>query len=235
MRSDLYTISFTAIVTIILGLVLSVVTDSLRERQAVNEKLDIKKNILAALGFKNDSKNKLSNEETESLYNKHIQEFLVDSSGLPRLKTDNYEEKSTDLVLYKRIDNELTSGYAIPISGKGLWGTMYGYFAIESDGITVKGITFYKHKETPGLGAEVEKPWFQNNFIGKRLTDDLGHLVSIEVVKGFVSSDDPESYKKVDGISGATITCKGVTKFLKESLIKYEPYFITVRKDYGSI
>ena len=235
MRSDLYTISFTAIVTIILGLVLSVVTDSLREKQSINEKLDIKKNILAALGFKNDSKNKFSNEETESLYNKHIQKFLVDSSGTLKLSENSHEETPADLVLYKRVDDNLISGYAIPISGKGLWGTMYGYFAIEADGITVKGITFYKHKETPGLGAEVEKPWFQNNFIGKRLTDNLGQLVSIEVVKGFVSSDDPESYKKVDGISGATITCKGVTRFLKESLIKYEPYFKTVRKDYGSI
>ena len=106
---------------------------------------------------------------------------------------------------------------------------MYGYFAIEPDAVTVKGITFYRHKETPGLGGEVDKEWFKNNFIGKRLVDNDGKLVSIEVIKGFVSDKDPEAYRKVDGISGATITCKGVTTFLKKDLNKYEPYFKKIR------
>ena len=99
------------------------------------------------------------------------------------------------------MDNGLITGYAIPIEGKGLWGTMYGYFAIEPDAVTVKGITFYRHKETPGLGGEVDKEWFKNNFIGKRLVDNDGKLVSIEVIKGFVSDKDPEAYRKVDRLS----------------------------------
>ena len=107
---------------------------------------------------------------------------------------------------------------------------MYGYFAIEPDASTVKGITFYKHKETPGLGAEVDKNWFKNNFIGKKLVDIEGSLVSIEVVKGYVSDTDPNAMHKVDGISGATITGKGVTTFLKSDLEKYEPYFAKIRR-----
>ncbi len=95
---------------------------------------------------------------------------------------------------------------------------------------TVKGITFYKHKETPGLGAEVDKDWFKNNFIGKKLTDKNGELVSIEVVKGYVSKTDPDALHKVDGISGATITGTGLTTFLKSDLEKYEPYFARVRR-----
>ena len=118
---------------------------------------------------------------------------------------------------------------AIPIAGKGLWGTMYGYFAIEPDAETVKGITFYKHKETPGLGAEVDKDWFKNNFVGKKLTNKNGELVSIEVIKGYVSETDPDAPHKVDGISGATITGTGLTTFLKSDLQKYEPYFAKVR------
>ena len=120
-------------------------------------------------------------------------------------------------------------GYAIPIAGKGLWSTLFGYFAIEPDGRTVKGITFYKHGETPGLGGEVDKPWFQQNFIGKRFVDENDQLLGIHVIKGKVQSDDQEAYHKVDGISGATMTGKGLEYFLKDDLVKYEPFFKQVR------
>ena len=118
--------------------------------------------------------------------------------------------------LYKSKD-----GIVIPISGKGLWSTLYGYFALEMDMKTVKGIAFYKHGETPGLGAEVEKKWFQNNFIGKKIFDENSNLVSITVYKGS-SGDDIHG---VDGISGATVTSNGVTNFLKSILNNYKPYF----------
>ena len=118
------------------------------------------------------------------------------------------------------------NGYAIPISGKGLWSTLYGYFAIEPDGITAKGITFYAHKETPGLGGEVDKPWFQNNFIGKKFIDENGKLIGIKIVKG---KADPENAYEVDGISGATITSKGLESFLIDDLKKYEPFFRKIR------
>jgi Na+-transporting NADH:ubiquinone oxidoreductase subunit C len=109
----------------------------------------------------------------------------------------------------------------IPISGKGLWSTLFGYFALDSDFNTVKGITFYDHKETPGLGGEVDKGWFQNNFIGKKIKDDKGNLVSVQVVKG----KSGNNIHGVDGISGATITSRGVTDFLLRDLKKYAPYF----------
>ena len=226
MRSDTYTIIFTMIVTVILGLGLSVTADSLRDRQELNEELDIKKNILSVLGF---GKNKeWSNDEVQSLYDENIREIIINSSG-EKLEGIIPADNSV-YTIYESHENNRTSGYAIPISGKGLWGTMYGYFAIEPDASTVKGITFYKHKETPGLGAEVDKNWFKNNFIGKKLVDIEGSLVSIEVVKGYVSDTDPNAMHKVDGISGATITGKGVTTFLKSDLEKYEPYFAKIRK-----
>ena len=118
-------------------------------------------------------------------------------------------------------------GYAIPISGKGLWSTLYGFFAIEPDGITAKGITFYAHKETPGLGGEVDKAWFQNNFIGKKFINDQGELIGIKVVKG---KADPASDYEVDGISGATITSKGLESFLADDLKKYESFLKNVRQ-----
>ena len=226
MRSDAYTITFTTIVTVILGLGLSFTADSLRDRQILNEELDIKKNILSVLGYKQDTP--WSDEEVQSLYDRNINEIRIDEVGSVFDEVDKSDNFA--YTIYQSRENNKVTGYAIPIAGKGLWGTMYGYFAIEPDAETVKGITFYKHKETPGLGAEVDKDWFKNNFIGKKLTDKNGELVSIKVVKGYVSKTDPEALHKVDGISGATITGTGLTTFLKSDLEKYEPYFARVRR-----
>ena len=226
MRSDAYTIVFTTIITVILGLGLSYTADSLRERQILNEELDIKKNILSVLGYKQDTP--WTNEEVQSLYDSNINEIRIDEVGLVLDEVD--KSGNFAYTIYQSSENKKVTGYAIPIAGKGLWGTMYGYFAIEPDAETVKGITFYKHKETPGLGAEVDKDWFKNNFIGKKLTDKNGELVSIKVVKGYVSKTDPEALLIVDGISGATITGTGLTTFLKSDLEKYEPYFARVRR-----
>ena len=226
MRSDAYTITFTTIVTVILGLGLSYTADSLRDRQILNEELDIKKNILSVLGYKQDTP--WTDEKVQSLYDRNINEIRIDEVGSVFDEVDKSDNFA--YTIYQSRENNKVTGYAIPIAGKGLWGTMYGYFAIEPDAETVKGITFYKHKETPGLGAEVDKDWFKNNFIGKKLTDKNGKLVSIEVVKGYVSKTDPDALHKVDGISGATITGSGLTTFLKSDLEKYEPYFARVRR-----
>ena len=117
--------------------------------------------------------------------------------------------------------SSLPEATIIPISGKGLWSTLFGYFAIDNDYNTVRGITFYKHKETPGLGGEVDKDWFQNNFVGKKIKDDDGSLLSITVAKG----KSGNNIHGVDGISGATITSRGLSEFLLRDLKKYLPYF----------
>jgi len=226
MRSDAYTIIFTMIVAVILGLGLSMTADSLRERQKLNVQLDIKKNILSVLGFEQNAN--WTDEDVQTMYDNNISEIIISSAG--EVIEDNNDSSEDTYKIYQSRDGSKVTGYAIPIAGKGLWGTMYGYFAIEPDIATAKGITFYKHKETPGLGAEVDKDWFKNNFIGKKFIDDSGELVSIEVIKGFVSDKDPDSKYKVDGISGATITGTGLTTFLKADLQKYEPYFARIRK-----
>ncbi|MBE77459.1 MAG: NADH:ubiquinone reductase (Na(+)-transporting) subunit C [Candidatus Marinimicrobia bacterium] len=226
MRSDAYTIIFTMITSVILGLGLSATRDSLRERQLLNIELDIKKKILSVLGF--EQTGDWIDEDVQSMYDNNINEIIISSAG-EEVKENNTSGQET-YKIYQSRDGNKVKGYAIPISGKGLWGTMYGYFAIEPDASTAKGITFYKHKETPGLGAEVDKDWFKNNFIGKKFIDESGNLVSIEVIKGFVSDKDPNAKHKVDGISGATVTGNGLSTFLKADLQKYEPYFAKIRK-----
>ena len=226
MRSDAYTIIFTMIISVILGLGLSATRDSLRERQLLNIELDIKKKILSVLGF--EQTGDWTDKDVQSMYDNNINEIIISSAGEEVKENDAFGQDTYKI--YQSRDGNRVKGYAIPISGKGLWGTMYGYFAIEPDASTAKGITFYKHKETPGLGAEVDKDWFKNNFIGKKFIDDSGNLVSIEVIKGFVSDKDPNAKHKVDGISGATVTGNGLTTFLKADLQKYEPYFAKIRK-----
>lgn len=110
-----------------------------------------------------------------------------------------------------------------------MWSTLYGYLALESDGKTVKGITFYKHGETPGLGGEVEKKWFTNNYKQKKIVDENGVLVSIQAMKGKADPSSADFYHEVDGVSGATMTTKGLNLFLKENLQNYDSYFQQIR------
>ena len=144
---------------------------------------------------------------------------------------DTVENNQTGEVKYYNNDIEYLPIYednrkkviVIPISGKGLWSTLFGYFAIDSDNYsTVKGITFYKHKETPGLGGEVSKKWFQSNFVGKEVYKN-NNLKSVKVAKAGYA--DKNSLYEVDRISGATITSNGVTTFLLRDLKRYENYF----------
>ena len=114
--------------------------------------------------------------------------------------------------------------YVIPIQGYGLWDLMKGYFALDLDLNTVKGISFFEHKETPGLGARVDEAWFKDQYKGKKILEN-GELVSIKVAKGLAQGGDHE----VDGISGATLTGDGINDFLLSDLSRYEPYFKTLR------
>lgn len=139
-------------------------------------------------------------------------------------------------------DLSKSSVFVIPVSGFGLWGPIYGYIALESDGDEVIGTTWYEHAETPGLGANIAEPWWQKQFFGKLIfqpssdgsvdlqTADMG----IIVVKGKVSDvyrDSPKSKSAVDGISGATLTGDGVTAAYKNSLTPYREFLIKVHKE----
>ena len=228
MHSNKYTLIFTSIITISLGFVLSYAATSLKPRQDINVEIDMKKNILTALGIKPQKSEKWSIEEVQEVYEKSINGIVLNTKGEktekdPKNIDAEKDEKYFPIYLHKL--NGKTNGYVIPISGKGLWSTIYGYFAIDTDCKTAKGITFYKHGETPGLGGEVEKTWFRNNFIGKKFVNQDNMLVGIEVLKGVVDESSEDSYRQVDGISGATITSKGLETFLLDDLKKYEPYF----------
>ena len=118
--------------------------------------------------------------------------------------------------------------YIIPLRGTGLWGPIWGYISLDNDMNTVYGAVFDHKAETPGLGAEINRDFFEKPFNGKRIFDLEGDFVSIAVVKGGAKEND---YHGVDGISGGTITSDGVTAMLKERLEKYLPYFENKMKE----
>lgn len=221
MRSNFYVISFMAGITIVLGFLLSFTAASLKTKQDFNIEIDIKKNILSSLNIPADQSQKLSQSAIQKLFEEEITTLNIDESGM----------KSDDgaLSVYIATDGEQPTGYSIPISGKGLWSTIYGYIALEPDGKTVKGITFYQHGETPGLGGELEKDWFTSNFVGKQIYNKEGELVSIEIVKGQVNPSNINAIHQVDGISGSTLTTKGMNQFIAHDLNIYKPFLDRVK------
>ncbi|NOZ75970.1 MAG: NADH:ubiquinone reductase (Na(+)-transporting) subunit C [FCB group bacterium] len=222
MRSNAYTLTFTTLVTVILGLLVSVAATSLKDRQQLNVEIDMKRNILQSLHIPEDHSIKLSEEEILKSFKSMIKEVHINASG--------EEDPNGELTIYEKIMDGRIEGYAFPISGKGLWSTIYGYLAMKPDGKTVLGITFYKHGETPGLGGEIEKEWFTSNFIGKQIVDENDQLTSIQIIKGKVDPTRKDAIHQVDGISGATMTGRGVTAFLAQDLKTYDPFFRKIRK-----
>ncbi len=239
MHSDAYTFRFAAIVTIICSVLLAGAATLLKPRQVENQKLDMRKNILIAVHIKPEQGRSFSRKQINKLFAKYIREYVVNREGqtVKGIHPDNLNpEKEKNLFpLYKKIDNGKVTAYIIPVSGKGLWSTIYGYLALKPDCNTIEGITFYRSGETPGLGAEISKKWFSDNFIGKKILDKEGKLVSITVIKGKVADKctPEEALHSVDGVSGATLTGRGVTRFLKSELEKYEPFFKKVRVNQG--
>ena len=110
-------------------------------------------------------------------------------------------------------DNGAIEQVILPIYGAGLWSTMYGYLAVSGDGATIRGIRFYEHGETPGLGDQIDEARWRAQWSGKQLYDEHG-LPRIEVVRGSVQPGDDEIHQ-VDGISGATLTGRGVTRLVR--------------------
>jgi Na+-transporting NADH:ubiquinone oxidoreductase subunit C len=102
----------------------------------------------------------------------------------------------------------------LPVHGKGLWSTMYGFVALADDLNTINGFAFYEHGETPGLGGEIDNPAWKAQWPGKKIYDESGHL-RIEVLKGTVDQTSANAVYQVDGLAGATLTARGVGNLLR--------------------
>ena len=210
MREEIKTITFSLSICLICSILLSGLASGLKSIQTANQEFDVKRNIVKAFGI---DISKLSRMEIEDTYNSHISEEVVSTP-------------SGDVPIYQWTESPgaRPTKYAFPISGKGLWSMMYGYLSIDSDLETVAGISFYKHGETPGLGAEIVKSWFSSQFSGKKLYAD-GKPTDFRVLKPGSVLDQ----SSVDGISGSTITSKGVEALIKRDAATYADYFNNIK------
>jgi Na+-transporting NADH:ubiquinone oxidoreductase subunit C len=136
------------------------------------------------------------------------------------------KRKPKYMVIYEVLEGDKIDKYILPIYGKGLWSTLYGFIALDSDLKTIKGLTFYEHGETPGLGGEVDNPKWKNSWKGKQAFDENGKVI-IEVIKGIVDRSSPAAEHQIDGLSGSTITTRGVDNLVKFWLGAkgYGPFF----------
>lgn len=209
MREDTKTITFAIGMCIIVSLLLSGTASGLKGFQEKNEAFDVKRNIVKAFGIDISDKKEWTREKIESTYEKHVA-----------------EEKAGELPIFTWTDEgaDKASKYAFPISGKGLWSMLYGYLSLDADLETIAGISFYKHGETPGLGAEIEKAWFLSQFAGKKLYAN-GAVTDFAVVK---PGSQLNEYS-VDGISGATLTGKGVQVLIQKDAAAYAEYFNSIK------
>jgi len=218
---------FALATAVICSLLLTAAASGLKPFQQENIEVDRKKNILKSIGLVEDGR-AYSFDTIKSMYAKNITSMHVDEEGRVR---DAEKEGDTGLPIYLYTRDGVVKAYVLPINSRGLWGKIFGYLALESDGSTVSGFTVYQHSETPGLGGEIEKTWFQKNFKGKRIVDHDGSFVSIRIAKPSVRAGMSEAEKanSVDGISGATLTGRFLSAGLKEILSEYEPVSIRFR------
>ena len=243
---------FMGLITLASSLMISYSYSSLKILTEENVRFDAQKNIIKSVGV---DISKLSKNEILNHYLTNINEIILDQnlnkindvlwdelvgyedkkSGTTfyinkadKIKFSGVEDKEKDVTITKYLPlfyHSQKEVYIFPISGQGLWSTLFGFIALDNDKNTVKGITFYKHKETPGLGGEVDKKWFQQNFIGKKIFNSNKDLVSVKVMKGPASIlPIDKQIHAVDGITGATMTSNGLSKFLIRDLTRYEGF-----------
>ena len=222
-----YTIIYAAVMVVVVALLLALVSSGLKETQTTNVKLDKKKQILSALQIN------LEDQDAAALYDQYIVKELVVNTKAEILSEvrgqafdiDVVKETAKPLedrklpVYVAQMEGQIK--YIIPLRGAGLWGPIWGYVALNDDKNTVFGTYFSHASETPGLGAEIALPKFQQEFVGKHILNDRNEFVSIAVMKAGQNSDTQE---QVDAISGGTITSKGVEAMLLNSIGQYEAF-----------
>jgi len=236
------TLTVATILCVVCSVLVASAAVGLRSRQEANKAQDQMKNVLIAAGLFDASKNTAA--DVNIIFEQRIDKVLIDletgeptdaevvdpatydqreaarkpelsapvqpAGGLGGIKT---REKYAFVYQVKN-DSDQIEQVVLPVYGRGLWSTLYGFIAVSNDGSTVRGITFYEHGETPGLGGEVDNPRWKALWNGKQLFDETGQ-VEIEVIKGVVVAETTIAKYQIDGLSGATITSNGVSQLIR--------------------
>jgi len=231
-----YTLLFSAAVCGVCAIFVSTAAVTLASRQDANKVLEKRRNVLQAAGIMKPGE-KLSAAEIDAAFG-NVDAVVIDvetGQELPDVDPQTFDQQKAkkdpktshpapeNLSRVQRVPNRAliykvkgdggkVDMLVLPIEGYGLWGTLYGFLALGVDTRTIEGITYYEHKETPGLGGEVDNPSWKALWPGREAYDDDWQL-KIEVIKGRAGKPDEDPYR-VDGLSGATLTSRGVTNML---------------------
>jgi Na+-transporting NADH:ubiquinone oxidoreductase subunit C len=239
-QSNTYIIVYSAVLTIILGLLLSGSAQVLGPWQQKAIELDKKKQILGAV-ISAEQIAAMTPEDVDAFYSSRISSTVVDitgkeitSKGVSAEKVEiakDYkkpaEERAYPVFIYHAEGNpEAVESYIFPMYGAGLWDAIWGYLALDTDMNTIGGITLAHAAETPGLGARITEAKVQKRYVGKKIFDYSGALITVMMQKG-EGKDYASDAHKVDGMSGATITGDGVNNMLKAYMGCYEAYIKT--------
>ena len=252
--SALYNLGFAAVICVVCAILVSTSAVSLRDLQAANQTLDMQRNVLLAAGLASPDEPVLSEEVVAERF-RDIRQVVIDvATGEPtdldpatfnqRLADADPSSSSTAppndagltrighhaLVYERRGADETLELVVLPVRGLGLWGILYGFIALDADLDTIRGLTFYEHKETPGLGGEVDNPRWKALWDGRQAFDASG-VPQIAVARGLAGPVSEDPYR-VDGLAGATMTSRGVTNLLRFWLGTqgFEPYFDRLRE-----
>ena len=246
-----YNLGFAAAICVVCAVLVSGSAVSLRDRQEANERLERQRNVLIASGLA-DEEERLTSEEVDRRF-APIESLVVDlrtGAVAEAIDAATFDQliATTDpttsevappndaglqrvphhaLVYEIRGESGALEQVVLPVSGLGLWSTLYGFVALDADLETIRGLTFYTHGETPGLGGEVDNPRWKALWPGRRAFE--GDEVQIEVIRGRAGSVEDDPFR-VDGLAGATITSRGVTNLLQFWLGEgFGPYFDRLR------
>jgi len=236
-QSNLYIVIYAGVLTIVCGGLLALASEGLKEKQQFNIDMEQKKNILSTV---------IAIEEgvdINQLYAKRVKAFVVDFQGNVKeamqpkdvnLAAEYKKPREQRLLPVYEFKNETDSSktdYAVlPVYGYGLWNNIWGFVALKSDLNTVQGVKFQHAGETPGLGARIESDEeVQNRYKGKTIFDQ-DKLVSVTMMKG-EGNDYSKNQHRVDGMSGATLTGKGVNNMLLDYFQAYENYMKKNKKN----
>ena len=226
-----YIFGFTIVLIAVVGTILASLSMGLKDRQAMNNVVKKKIDILAAIQIESNR------SDAESLYPEYITSDLVinnkgeivegDAFSIDVRKQHRDKTLTEDMKMYPLYlaEKEGTQLYIIPVVGKGLWGPIWGYIALDSDMRTIYGVSFDHQGETPGLGAEIKQSFFTNRYVGETVANDNLDYNPIVVVK----DGSGAAPLKVDGITGGTITSKGVEEMVNRTMQIYMNYFKTLK------
>ncbi len=235
-----YTVAFAAVVCLVCAAVVAAAAVLLQPRQAANARLYMEKNVLIAAGLVTPEVS-LTIGDVDRYFAAHVEARLVDLRTGELVPEDAVDTRAFDqraarsdpatsrvapannagihrlpehaMVYLIRQADDAVDQLVLAVEGLGMWGTMYGFVSLDPDGNTVRGLTYYEHRETPGLGGEVGSPTWQRVWHGREVYDDQWRA-RITVIKGVAGSaeDDP---LHVDGLSGATVTGNAVTNLMQ--------------------